>query len=218
MKFLPTVTLLAIDGAGNDPDKVKAIHYSKKKLKFGKVKLLSSSENYNNLQDIELIKIPKLSYLEWSKFVITDLHKYIDTDHYLFVDSDGFVLYPDAWNDDFLKYDYIGASFWYPAHIFTNVVDQKVKEKNLNNLNLVGNGGFTLRSKKLLLAAQECKDNRYHPEDVYFSLNNYDFFVSKGIIFAPKDLADKFSLNELHSNPKVFGFHGHKTYIKGIQC
>jgi hypothetical protein len=96
--------------------------------------------------------------------------------------------------------------------------NQKVKEKNINNLNLVGNGGFTLRSKKLLLIAKDCEDNRYNPEDVYICLNNYDFFVSKGIIFAPKDLADKFSLNELHENPKIFGFHGHKTYIKGIQC
>ena len=57
-----------------------------------------------------------------------DLYKHINTDFCLVVQYDGKVSDPDLWNDDFLNYDYIGAA-WTDGY--------------------VGNGGFTLRSKKL---------------------------------------------------------------------
>ena len=63
------------------------------------------------------------------------LKKYIDTDFCLIIQGDGFVIHPENWTDEFLKYDYIGAPWRNLAHY---------------SFIRVGNGGFSLRSKKLL--------------------------------------------------------------------
>lgn len=41
------------------------------------------------------------------------LDSYIETPHVLVVQYDGFILNPDAWTDEFLEYDYVGAPWWY---------------------------------------------------------------------------------------------------------
>ena len=68
----------------------------------------------------------------YSKFCISDMAKHIDTSHVLIIHPDGYIQNPSAWNDEWLTYDYVGSSWWF---------------KDGKN---VGNGGFSLRSKKLL--------------------------------------------------------------------
>lgn len=212
---LENVTLLAMDGAGNNNFITKCLHLSSQNIIFKDVVLLSPT-TYPDLDGINLIKINKLTHDDWNKFVLKDLHNYIQTSHYLFVDSDGFVLNPDLWTDEFLEYDYIGAPWRYPDHIFTDKVYESVKRKRKDDINLVGNGGFTLRSKKLLIATSKCLDTKYNPEDVYICMNNYDFMIEQGIKFAPVELARRFSQDPLVNHSSTFGFHGNKEYIKGI--
>lgn len=80
--------------------------------------------------------------------MIKELNKYIETSYVLIIQYDGFILNPDAWTDEFLEYDYIGAPWWYT-----------------DDCN-VGNGGFSLRSKKLLeILANDDSILETHPED-----------------------------------------------------
>jgi hypothetical protein len=215
---LSSVTLVAIDGAGTNPKTIKALEVSRREINYGDTLLLTpNTELYSAVpSNIRHEIIPSMSYKGWNEFVLKSLGDFITTEHYLYVDYDGFVIYPQAWSDKFLEYDYVGAPFWYPTHVFTSAVDQQVKDKPKDKINLVGNGGFTLRSKSFAKVAKTCPDIRYTPEDVYSCFNNYDYFVSKGIRFAPFDLASRFSYNQLHTKTNVFGFHGHKTHINNI--
>jgi len=213
---LQSVTLIAIDGVGNNNFITKAIQLSKNNINFFKCLLLSPNKFYENSQDIEIIQIDKMTYYEWNRFMIKEIYKYVNTSHYLFIDSDGFVINGNLWNDEFLKYDYIGAPWIYSLHIFTNVVDEKIKQRPREQINLVGNGGFTLRSKKLANEMLNCLDDRFQPEDVYICQNNYDYFISKDIKFAPITIANIFAQDPLLNLSSTFGFHGNKEYIKTI--
>lgn len=78
---------------------------------------------------------------------------------------------------------------------------------------MVGNGGFSLRSKKFLEVSaklmREGKIPQIHPEDVSLCVWNKDLLDSEGISIAPPELAEKFSIegdDDIYD--KQFGFHG----------
>ncbi|MDR5736682.1 DUF5672 family protein [Caballeronia sp. LZ019] len=111
----------------------------------------------------------------------------------LVIQWDGYVADPDAWSDEFFNYDYIGARW--PWH---------------NDGMSVGNGGFSLRSTKLmrLLASDEfpLRDGIY--EDKLIGRIYRPLLESKyGIRFAPNDVADRFSYENSHPPGPTFGFH-----------
>ncbi|RJQ19460.1 MAG: hypothetical protein C4560_06075, partial [Nitrospiraceae bacterium] len=141
--------------------------------------------------------IPAISAKEeYSRFVIKELVKYIDTDFVLMVQYDGFILNPDAWTDEFQKYDYIGAKWhWY------------------NDGHNVGNGGFSLRSRRLLQALSDDSinaDSVEYGEDSLICRTYRDLLENKyGIKFAPEILADRFSYERSgFTGAHPFGFHG----------
>ena len=109
-----------------------------------------------------------------------------------------------AWTNDFLKYDYIGA----PWIFFRCKDDWEMKTR-------VGNGGFSLRSKRLLkeASALTSREKRVHPEDAYVTKGIGEELKSKGISFAPADLAMRFSVEKALYTGQ-FGFHGRKSTIK----
>jgi len=120
----------------------------------------------------------------------------IDTEHALYVQWDGMATRPDLWDDEFLKYDYIGAPWpW--------------KEEGFN----VGNGGFSLRSRKLLRtcgfdSAIQLTKQEPVAEDNSIGQHNRAYLEFKyGIKFAPTDVAKRFSF-ELGDYRESFGFHG----------
>ena len=169
---------------------------------FKKVKLfscLTNREINKDLSDIELVKIDRMNNIQsYSKFMITQLNNYIDTKYILICQYDGFVVNINLWNDRFLDYDYIGAPTWHPYN--------------------TGNGGFSLRSKKLL----ECIANNlnvfqsaYNPEDYLICVKHKPFFERNGITYAPIDLATKFAWQEHSRTPKykdAFGVHTRTTF------
>ena len=76
---------------------------------------------------------------DYSHFLLEGLVDHVRTPHCLIVQWDGFVLDAGRWNPAFLDYDYIGAP-WPQFHDGHDV----------------GNGGFSLRSARLL---QACRDS-----------------------------------------------------------
>ncbi|MFA6524086.1 MAG: DUF5672 family protein [Candidatus Paceibacterota bacterium] len=198
MKKLSNVTLLGLDCVNVERLKLVA-DICQKDFEFGSIKLLSSIKD----DDPRIIPIDSInSKEEYSKFLIKKLNDFVDTEFVLIIQYDGFILNPNAWTDEFLKYDYIGAPWWYDD------------EYN------VGNGGFSLRSKKLLDILQ--KDNfiqQFHPEDHCICRIYGDYLKKQGIVFAPELVASKFSIEGSICDPSLpikygsvwtneFGFHG----------
>jgi len=192
MLDLKDITLLGIDCV--DLDRLKLVaDISCRDISFGAVKLLSSIPD----DDSRVVPIrPINSSKEYSDFCIKEMHRYVDTKYVLVFQYDGFVLNPDAWSDVFFAYDYIGAP-WY----------------HLGDLR-VGNGGFSLRSKRLLVWLAEhynVPHVRLHPEDVFISRFARPFLEKEGMVFAPEDVATKFAWEGSEHSvvwDGQFGFHG----------
>jgi hypothetical protein len=203
MKFkLPSVTIIGIDCV--DAARLQdAMDICEAKIEFGKSKLLTSL----NIDDVRLVKIPAINTIEeYSRFCIEELYKYVYTDFALIVQHDGFILNPESWENEFLKYDYIGAPWLAKglSDLPTNLTDDWI----------VGNGGFCLRSKKFLdLSAQLSKAGllpEKHPEDFAVCVLYRDIFEREGIKYAPEDVAKRFSIEgeEGLVFDQQFGFHG----------
>lgn len=220
---LNNVTLLSIDGCAKNNLTYKALEISKRQIDFAKVKFLGV-ENFVEDKDIEFVQIPRMSWEEYNIFVLDRLHEFVDTDFVLLVQDDGFVLNANLWDSKFLKYDYVGAPWNYARHIDNNSpwgtspqINYDIRKKPKEIVNLVGNGGFTIRSKKLLIETHNCPFYKTgSPEDVYICLNYYDYFVYKGIKFATIEIAKRFSVDPIFDLTKTFGFHGNKEIIKNV--
>jgi hypothetical protein len=99
----------------------------------------------------------------------------------------------------FLQYDYIGAPW-------------AKQERN------VGNGGFSLRSTRLMkLASEDISLARYYPEDGIICREYRSHLESKGMRFAPDTIASKFSFEANHKYGLAwngqFGFHSYCTNL-----
>jgi Protein of unknown function (DUF5672) len=120
----------------------------------------------------------------------------VKEEHNIIVQWDGFAVNGDAWTDKFLEYDYIGAVWpWHQPH------------EN------VGNGGFSLRSRKLYDAILELKlYNHIGQEDDILARFNRPVLQERfGIKYAHSELADQFSIERNDRSPwvgKSLGFHG----------
>jgi hypothetical protein len=208
MLNLENVTLVSVTSV-NLEKTILALKYSMKGIKFNEVLLLTDKDVFPN--DIKTIKIDKLDYIAYSKFIVYELHKYINTDFALIIQNDGFVINPDKWDDKFLEYDYIGAPFPIPpSH------DNISYRDPFGNLIRVGNGGFSLRSKKILSLPTNLNLEwkpyfGYYNEDGFFSVHNRHLFEEQGCKFAPIEIAANFSI-EYNTSETIgktpFGFHG----------
>lgn len=185
---LPDVTLISVQS--NKLEELKrAAEISTRNINFGAVKLLTdrnidSKEKYNH-------------------FIVKELYKYVDTSHLLIFQWDGYVLNYKAWEDDFLNYDYGGATWAY--------------KDNMN----VGNGGFSIRSKKFMeIVAKDDFINNTYPED-YQLCRIYRKYLEKeyGVKYMPEEIANKFSIEAYGSKvfpsgakySGQFGFHGYNV-------
>jgi hypothetical protein len=191
-KNLKTVTLLGIDCV-NIERLVQVAEICLKDFDFAEVKLLTSLPSDNHY----VVKIDQIASTEdYSKFIFTDLDKYVYTSHVLIIQYDGFILNQKAWSNEFLQYDYIGTPW--------KVADWSVKffdfPEELLGQWVVGNGGFSLRSKKLTTLCsnlyKEGNIKRYHPEDTAICVYNRELFENAGLKFAPVSLAKRFSYEE----------------------
>jgi ADP-heptose:LPS heptosyltransferase/uncharacterized damage-inducible protein DinB len=186
---LPSITAIIID-THNHAGAINAIRKTLKHIKPARTLFLTDMEIA--IPDVEIVKIDKItSKREYSEFCIKKLNRYFNTPHVLIFQWDGYVLDGSAWSDDFLKYDYIGAPFDY------------------DHERQVGNGGFSLRSKRLhTVLAEDNWIDVLHPEDQSICII-YRFYLEEkyAIKFAPRDLAEKFAYECLEPISSTFGFH-----------
>ena len=207
---LPNISLLAI-AHKKDVDQTQiSMKISSENIDFGAIKLLTSAQPKIKYPDIEYVPIKPMTNYEYNKTIAEDLHKYFETTHCLVVQADSFVVNHKLWKDEFLKYDYIGAP-WSDELVINQNLVLNVKK------NPVGNGGFSLRSRKLVQATAKIDyDSLKFPlksEDVIICHYLYNKMIEEGVKFAPPKLAAQFSIENVNNlygqNPdSVFGFHG----------
>ena len=196
---LPQVTLCAAASV-NIKATISAIKLCTEQIEFSSAKFFTHSFVSENSEDIEIVKIPRLnSSEEYSKFILNELPNHVDTSHCLIVQWDGHVLNCEKWEPQFLHYDYIGASW--PQ--FSDGHD-------------VGNGGFSLRSRRLMRACQAAAFDDDHAEDIAIGRINRNWLESRGMRFAPKEIADEFATERAGNLMSSFGFHGVFNMIEAL--
>jgi hypothetical protein len=211
MVTLPQVTLVAVDGSPNPAATERSLVRSASRVRAGRLLCLSTRP----VADLELAalgcewkQVPPLTLTGYNRFCLADLHRYIDTRHCLTIQPDSWIETPEAWDDGWLQYDYIGAP-WPPGHTGTDV--------------RVGNSGFCLRSKLLLEATAALPNDSYVwrgkrkdgcRDDVITCVMNREYLEGRGLRFAPVDVAARFAFElpvpEAPSPDGRFGRHDYR--------
>jgi hypothetical protein len=162
-------TLIAVDCTDKVHLASRAIKKTLEQCEFPAVKLLT----HDTAQPFA-VKIPRITGLEgYSRFMMRELYKYVDTSHALIVQWDGFPIHAESWTDEFLRYDFGGAPFQ-PS-------------------DTVGNGGFGIRSKRLMEACSKLPEGQDHAEDAAISVRFRKDLESQGMKFMPAPLARRLS-------------------------
>ena len=191
-----------------------AMKFSRTKIEFGHNVIITDADYSDS--SIEVINIgSKIDLSLYNKLCIENLHEFFKTDFCLISQWDGFVIDANRWNDNFLNYDYIGAPWGYE-------IEQPI-----------GNGGFSLRSRKFVevskefiytpnqskwLSANQEKCFKVVPEDWFLCYNKLEDLKKEGVKFPSRELALKFSVEHPSQKQpfnrddvktyKSFGFHG----------
>jgi len=190
---LPDVTLCAVSSVAL-PQTVRALTLSREQADFAETFLFTDDEG-SVPASIDVRAIPCLqSIADYTAFMLTDLGRHIHTSHVLIVQWDGYVLDYRGWTPAFLDYDYVGAPW-----------------PQFSDGHEVGNGGFSLRSRRLLEACAEISDGRTpdKAEDVLICRDYRPLLESDyGLRFAPRSLAERFSFERTARRGDEFGFHG----------
>ena len=190
---LSQVSLCAVDTRAPELA-AQALMQSMAGIDFGRVMLFTRDWVPDRaLPGIEVVEIdPIASGADYSHFVMRQLLRHIHGSHVLVTQWDGFVVDPGAWNPAFLDHDYIGA----------------VWPEQPEGMN-VGNGGFSLRSRRFLQAGQDPRIVQEHPEDEALCRTHRSLLEqAHGIRFAPAALARRFAFENETPGAPTFGFHG----------
>ena len=191
MNTATAITLVAVDCAYPELA-AKALARSAAALPVARTLLLTDRDIAHAGVEVQRIA-PIRSRAAYSQFVLKELGAHIATDYALVVQWDGYVIDGDAWADEFWNYDYIGARWPHVQGEFR-----------------VGNGGFSLRSKKLLDALRDDaitlgEDN----EDEAICIRHRELLERKyGIVFPDERVADRFAFDVSRPNGPTLGFHG----------
>jgi len=146
---------------------------------------------------------PFTDYMIDYNYAALKLLPHVATEEFnLIVHWDGYAVNPNAWTTEFYSYDYIGARW---------------------NDGVVGNGGFSLRSRALMDALLDANidhtmrmpNGLVTPEDMLIGRTIRNNLESKyNMKFAPGDLANRFSIEAIENaigSPwlgQSLGFHG----------
>ena len=178
-------------------------HAIESTLNLKRIKSVYSISNSSIISGEELIPIlPINSLANYSDLILNFTPYFLKEDYLLIVQWDGFAINQTRWTDDFLRYDYIGAP-WINT------------PENLS----VGNGGFSLRSKKFIHESKELniKTNtdsyKNSAEDVLLCQEFKGTLESKGGVFSNIETAKKFSFEDVYIQD-TFGFHGAFNFTK----
>jgi hypothetical protein len=195
---LPSVTICCIDT--RFPELAEySLHRSIEaaEVAFGEAVLFTSAprSTFQRRFDFPLRIVPISeidSKIDYSRFVIKDLPGHVATDHLLITQWDSFVLDPSAWRPEFLDLDYVGAVWHWMPQPYN-----------------VGNGGFSLRSTRLLRAASDAIERIDENEDLLICRRHRPELEFKfGVRFADEPTAARFAFERARPDGPTFGFHG----------
>jgi hypothetical protein len=188
--LLTDVTLVAATSVAI-PATARALALSQSGLDFGEALFLSDRPPPAGTPAIWR-HIPAIgSRHEYSRFMLHDLAAHLHTRHVLCIQWDGYVLNPASWDPAFLDYDYIGAPW---PHFADGM--------------RVGNGGFSLRSRRLAEACATLPLTN-EAEDVAICRTHRRMLEEEfGLRFAPEDVARRFAYERIAPTGREFGFHG----------
>ena len=202
MRDLAGVTLMCIDTA-NHALALRALALSCATLRFEQTLFLTDAvpAGIDVPTGISVRSIARLASREaYSHFVLKSLLPHVTTPHVLLIQWDGYVVNPAAFDPAFLEFDYIGAKwFWF---------DDGMR---------VGNGGFSLRSRKLLDALQDARIALADAEDVTIGRAFRPLLEREyGIRYADDATADRFAFEAAYPTGMPFGFHGLYNFCRVV--
>jgi hypothetical protein len=200
---LPQVTLCAATSV-NVAATIAALEASLAYIDFGACLLFTDVLPGRHHPAIQRVPIARLTSVQsYSHFMLSQLADHVSTSHCLVVQWDGHVLAARRWDSAFLEMDYVGARW--PQ--FSDGHD-------------VGNGGFSLRSVRLLRACKSGPFRQDQPEDLQIGRHQRTWLEAQGLRFAPASLADRFSAERAGDPLASFGFHGvwHMPHVLGIDA
>lgn len=192
MISLPNITLIALTNKDFEGHK-KAIDKSCEGIEWGGVKLIWD-EKCNSID-------------EWNRKIIYELHTYIDTDFAMLIHADGYVINPQAWKDEFLNYDYIGAPWPLPQDDYSYRTSEGELVRVGNSVSLRRHNILTLPTE-LGLPWKGYYGNTN--EDGFLCVHNREKLIEHGVRFAPLEVACHFSKeHEIEENKGIetFAFH-----------
>lgn len=174
----------------------RALTETLKHIEVAEVLTFSNRPILDGARHVHVDHFPSVN--EYCEFMIKGMQEHVTTDHILFVQWDAMAYNRSMWTDEFLQYDYIGAPWpW---------------ESEGSN---IGNGGFSLRSQRLLDAlADPAIQLKGTNEDQVIGQTSRKYLEQvHGITFPPTALAARFSY-ELGQHTPSFGFHGPWNVIR----
>jgi len=187
------ITLVTIDTYAHELTKL-ALERTLSVLPCRDVLVFSDKNFFTNGRWVD---INPIGIEDYNFMMVKHLWPFIRTEHVLVVQYDGMAVHKQYWQDRFLDYDYIGAVWPWPHH------PPGFK---------VGNGGFSLRSRKLLNTLKDKRviqrPNLPMYEDLYIGVHYKDFLVEQGIRIADEATAAEFSQEHPPGAHATFGFHG----------
>jgi hypothetical protein len=189
MITLNNLTVLCLD-TKNHALAISAIRKTLKIVKPARTVFLTDIDI--SIPEVDVVKIaPIKSKREYSEFCMKKMNQYFDTDFVLVIQWDGHPISESAWDDEFLNSDFIGAPW------------------NYDHEREVGNGGCSIRSKKLhKILAEDNTIDVLHPEDQSLGVI-YRFYLEEkyGIKFATREVAEKFAYETIEPICDTFAFH-----------
>jgi Protein of unknown function (DUF5672) len=199
MLSLPDVTLVCIDTVAHELTRL-ALADCLRHVDFGDMLVFADRPI---VTEGELkgrwIEVPRLaSIAQVDEVWWYQIPRHLRTRHYLMVQWDSWILAPQRWDPDWLQYDYIGAVWpWYPTA-------------------RVGNGGFSLRSSRLMMSLAHHRElfPLGYPEDQFLCRTYRPQLERQGFRWAPDEVATQFSFERgdprqyLRLGRGPFGFHG----------
>lgn len=215
---LPDVTLICVTGVDFEGAKF-ALWASQRGIKFGSAKLVHGCHDF--VEESSFFKSEAAfntnlkSIDDYNYYMIYQLWRHVETEFALIVQADGYVLNPELWHPEYLEFDYIGAPWPTSQHAYIDP---------FGNHQRVGNGGFSLRSKRLLevpnridIPFEVNRSDFYNhmgvnllSEDGNICVHNRHLYLEDGCSFAPFDVALRFSIEKRlfqRAFARTFGFH-----------
>jgi hypothetical protein len=200
---LPDVTLVAIDSVAHDLTRL-ALEECVRRVDFAEVVVFTDRTDFSvpGAAIQHLVLTPPLRGWEAVNRVWWhEVPERLTTSHFLTVQWDSWILNPEAWDPLWLQCDYIGAPW--PWH----------------RTDRVGNGGFSLRSRRLHdhLAHHRLRYPLSHPEDDALCRRYRPMLEAEGFRWAPDAVAQRFSFergdgSQYRAGGAIgtfpFGFHG----------